>query len=62
MDTIARTTKKGVLFISLIKVVLREIRIQDFQDDYLPMETLLADFPARCKVQGAPGSRPFFGR
>jgi hypothetical protein len=32
--------------ISLIKVVLREIRIQDFQDDYLPMETLLADFPA----------------
>jgi hypothetical protein len=50
------------LFISLIKVVLREIRIQDFQDDYLPMETLLADFPARCKVQGAPGSRPFFGR
>jgi hypothetical protein len=32
--------------ISLIKVVLREIRIQDFQGDYLPMETLLAEFPA----------------
>jgi len=32
--------------ISLIKVVLREIRIQDFQDDYLPVETLLADSPA----------------
>jgi hypothetical protein len=32
--------------ISLIKVVLREIRIQDFQGDYLPMEALLADFPA----------------
>jgi hypothetical protein len=46
MATIARTTKKGALLISLIKVVLREIRIQDFQDDYLPMETLLADFPA----------------
>ncbi|MGA9641786.1 MAG: hypothetical protein WBQ72_10345 [Terriglobales bacterium] len=32
--------------ISLIKVVLFEIRIQDFQGDYLPMETLLADFAA----------------
>ena len=46
MDTIARSTKEGALLISLIKVVLREIRIQDFQGDYLPMETLLADFPA----------------
>src|SRR5208282_6466106 len=35
MDTIARTTK-GALLISLIKVVLREIRIQDFQGDYRP--------------------------
>jgi hypothetical protein len=29
-----------------MKAVLREIRIQDFQGDYLPMETLLADSPA----------------
>jgi hypothetical protein len=55
--------------ISLIKVVLREIRIQDFQDDYLPMETLLADFPAsdyavvdvisrlQCAVKGADPQR-----
>jgi len=29
-----------------IKVVLREIRIQDFQGDCLPLEKLLDDFPA----------------
>jgi hypothetical protein len=30
----------------LIKVTLREIRIQDFQGEYLPMEKRLGDFPA----------------
>jgi hypothetical protein len=36
MDTIARTTKEDTLSILLIEVVLREIRIQDSQGDYLP--------------------------
>jgi hypothetical protein len=31
MDTIARTTKEDILLILIIKVVLREIRIQDSQ-------------------------------